>query len=255
MDKEKKSGFGNYILVALLVVAAFLIGSMWTEKRLAQKKPSEQGQAAGVTGTPTATTPLSISSLKKYAQDLGLDTKKFDSCLDAGQKAEEVKKEADLGSSLGVKGTPAFFINGRFLGGAFPFEMFKEIIDKELAGKGSDLVSNYSKELQDAAKDGSFISKAAKVELTGSDAIKGPAGAKVTIVEYSDFECPFCGRAMPTIKKILETYPDNVRLVFRQYPLPFHQYAQKAAEASLCAKDQGKFWEYHDQLFASQAAE
>jgi len=90
-----------------------------------------------------------------------------------------------------------------------------------------------------------------EVAEAGSPA-KGPAEAPITIVEFSDFECPFCSRVLPAIEQALETYGDQVRLVFRQFPLNIHPHAQKAAEASLCAADQGKFWEMHDALFANQ---
>ena len=90
-----------------------------------------------------------------------------------------------------------------------------------------------------------------EVAEAGSPA-KGPAGAPVTIVEFSDFECPFCSRIVPTLKQVEQAYGDQVRVVFRQFPLNIHPNAQKAAEASLCANDQGKFWEMHDALFAKQ---
>lgn len=83
--------------------------------------------------------------------------------------------------------------------------------------------------------------------------IKQPNGhAKVRIVEYSDFQCPYCARVVPTIGKIKETYGDDVEVIFKQFPLGFHNYAKKAAEASECARDQDKFWEYHDKLFENQ---
>lgn len=90
------------------------------------------------------------------------------------------------------------------------------------------------------------------VPISPDDPIKGNLEAKVTIVEFSDFQCPFCGRVEPTLKQIFQTYGDQVRLVYKHYPLPSHQYAQGAAQASLCAKEQGKFWEYHDLLFENQ---
>jgi protein-disulfide isomerase len=92
-----------------------------------------------------------------------------------------------------------------------------------------------------------------RVDVAATGPAKGPANAPVTIVEFSDFQCPFCSRLTPTLKAVEEKYGSKVRLVFRQYPLPFHQNAEKAAEASLCALDQGKFWELHDAMFGNQA--
>lgn len=88
----------------------------------------------------------------------------------------------------------------------------------------------------------------------GASASRGPENSAVTLIEFSDFECPFCGRFFPTLKRIEEQYGDRIRIVYRQYPLPsLHPNAFKAAEASLCAKDQGKFWEMHDLLFQEQS--
>jgi protein-disulfide isomerase len=78
---------------------------------------------------------------------------------------------------------------------------------------------------------------------------RGPAGAPVQIIEFSDFECPFCLRAFPTVRQVLNTYGDKVRLVYRHFPLQNHPNARPAAEASACAAEQGRFWEYHDRLF------
>jgi protein-disulfide isomerase len=95
---------------------------------------------------------------------------------------------------------------------------------------------------------------AERKQVAATGPAKGPEGAPVTIVEFSDFQCPFCSRAIGTVDEVLKAYPDKVRLVFRQFPLEFHKQAPKAAEASLCAHDQGKFWEMHDKLFANQKA-
>lgn len=81
---------------------------------------------------------------------------------------------------------------------------------------------------------------------------RGPSNAPITVVEFSDFQCPYCGRARDTIEQMMQEYAGKVRLVFREFPLDFHKNAKKAAEAALCANDQGKFWQYHDQLFKNQ---
>jgi protein-disulfide isomerase len=87
----------------------------------------------------------------------------------------------------------------------------------------------------------------------GDDPAKGPATAPVTIVEFSDFQCPFCTRVNPTLKQVGDKYGEKVRVVFRNFPLlQIHPQAAKAAEAASCAADQGKFWEMHDKLFANQ---
>jgi protein-disulfide isomerase len=93
-----------------------------------------------------------------------------------------------------------------------------------------------------------------RVEVAATGPAQGPTTAPVTIVEFSDFQCPFCSRLIPTLDEVKKKYGDKIRLVFRQYPLPFHQNAQKAAEASLCANDQGKFWQMHDAMFGNQSA-
>jgi protein-disulfide isomerase len=83
--------------------------------------------------------------------------------------------------------------------------------------------------------------------------VRGPSNSPIEIVEFADFQCPFCERAFPTVMQVLNTYGDRVHLVYRQFPLPNHPNARPAAEAAACAAEQGGFWPYHDRLFTNQS--
>ena len=84
--------------------------------------------------------------------------------------------------------------------------------------------------------------------------VRGPADAWVTMVEFADFQCPYCGRVESTLSALSSAYPTDLRLVFKNFPLSFHENAMDAAVAAVCAHDQDHFWEMHDLLFANQSA-
>ncbi len=86
----------------------------------------------------------------------------------------------------------------------------------------------------------------------GKSYVRGPASAKVTIIEFSDFQCPYCKKGYDTMKELEKAYPNDVKFVFKNLPLPFHQQAKPAAIAALAAGKQGKFWEFHDAMFENQ---
>ena len=88
------------------------------------------------------------------------------------------------------------------------------------------------------------------IPVAGAPAI-GPADARITMVEFSDFECPYCAIAMKQVKALMAAYPKDIRLIYKQFPLSMHPHAQLAAEAALAANEQGKFWEMHDILFTN----
>lgn len=101
-----------------------------------------------------------------------------------------------------------------------------------------------------------ILLEAPRIEVAADGPARGPEDAPVTIVEFSDYECPYCRRAEPTVDQILERYPDQVRLVYRHFPLDnIHPRARPAALAAVCADAQGRFWEFHDLLFASEDLE
>lgn len=204
-------------------------------------KPTQAPQAA-----PTAVQPQAprakteadiVKNLKSTASKISLDQSKFDKCLDSGEKATLVQADLDDGSKAGVNGTPAFFINGRLLSGAVPFEQFKTVIDEEIGGSAAATIQ--------------------RVTVGNGDLPPlGQSSAKVTLIEFSDYECPFCARHFTqTEGQIVKEYIDTgkVKFYYRDFPLSqIHPGAQKAAEAARCAGDQGKYWQYHDLVFQNQ---
>jgi len=236
------------VLVGLLIIASFFIGKLNAQLEYMKKDTAAEVKPAQQNGTYQTFE----EAMSAYASAVDIDGKKFTACLNSGEKAAVVKAEAAEAAALGISGTPAFFINGRVFGGAFPIESFREVIDRELAGTGSEDPSTYSSDLQSAAKQGVFDPVRKNVTVGKSHAL-GKGGSPVVIVEYSDFQCPYCVRAFPVIKQVLKEYGENVLYVYKHLPLDaMHSRAQKAAEAAECAADQGKFWEFHDQLLLNQ---
>jgi len=209
---------------------------------------------------------LDRASLEKYAAQIGLNVDKFKSDLDSGKWKAKVDAEQAEGSKLGVSGTPAFFVNGKSLVGAQPLDAFKAKIDAELKDADAKAHGNYAKyydDLMKSAKTEVAAAPAAGAPPSDTQVYKvdpgngpsvGPKTAPVTIVEFSDFQCPFCSRVVPTVKQIEDKYQGKVRIVWRNYPLPFHNNAMGAAEAAMAANAQGKFWPMYDKLFANQQA-
>jgi protein-disulfide isomerase len=207
---------------------------------------------------------LGLGGLEARALELGLDLPTFRKALDAHAGKARVDADVAVAQKLGVRGTPTFFIDGRTVMGAQPFAEFKQVIDDELA-RADRLLSRgvardklYATFLAAArpsiSREDSIVAASATVyRVPTLDApVRGGAHPKVTIVEFSDFQCPFCGRVKPTLDTLLRTYGPDLALVFRHNPLPFHANALPAALAAEAARTQGKFWEMHDLLFAHQ---
>lgn len=231
----KQSGLtpSNAILIAGVLVAAVLYIN-----ENGFNLPQGKTLGTGVeTGSQPATKPnadkLAIDLFKTYAKEFGLDQEEFSQCLNTGQYSQEIKDDYDAGSTAGVSGTPSFFVNGQQIEGAQPYSVFKEKIEQELQGEKTKLTIDISNEPS-----------------------LGEEDAPVVVVEFTDFQCPFCQTAFtssyPQLKKeYVET--GKVKYVVKDFPLPFHANAQKAAEAANCASDQGKYWELHDKLFEEQS--
>lgn len=122
---------------------------------------------------------------------------------------------------------------------------------QSLQQKQMELSRKKQEELQQAKLEEQFKNPV-KVEI-GSAPVKGPANAKITIVEFSDFQCPYCEKGSEVMAQVMKAYPNDVKVAFKNLPLPFHPNAKPAATAAYAANKQGKFWEFHDALFANQS--
>ncbi|HUQ07334.1 MAG TPA: thioredoxin domain-containing protein [Kofleriaceae bacterium] len=203
------------------------------------------------------------AAVELYASELGLDLVRFRADLDSGDAKKVVLRDWKDGVRLGISGTPAFFVNGRALHGARPLSAFNRVIAQELgrarealAKKPGDLYAALVAEGRTTADvedpepevielDPSTIYRIG-LGLPGHAA--GPSDALVTVVVFSDFECPYCARMVPTLARLRKERPD-VRIVYRHMPLSGHPGADLAAEAAVVAGRAGKFWAFHDQVF------
>ncbi len=200
---------------------------------------------------------LKEEDLIKYAQELELDVEKFKADLASGKYKPQVESDSAQAVKLGATGTPAFFINGRFVAGAKPYESFAQIIDEELSGKeipfkwGTNVKDEKKKTAQKSKRPQEDPNKIYTIPA-GDSPSKGPKDASITVVMFQDFQCPFSKRSQPTIQQVMDAYPGQVKVVFKNFPLGFHKQAGIAAEAALAAGAQGKFWEMHDKIFNNQ---
>jgi protein-disulfide isomerase len=214
---------------------------------------------------------LSATAYETWAQEAGVDLAKWKAGIAAHTWAEKVDGDDLVASSVKVKYTPSAFVNGVLVSGAQPYEKWKAVVDEELgkalakirSGTPKDhLYVTMSRENQANAPSAASDAGEEKDDTTTvwsvpveKSPVRGNPDAQVTIIEFSDFQCPYCGRVEPTLKAIMDKYGDKVRLVWKHEPLPFHPRAEPAAELAMEAReekgDKG-FWEVHDKLFASQ---
>jgi protein-disulfide isomerase len=232
-------------------------------------------------------TALGPEELAKYAGELKLDVARFTADLASDTVRARVEADRKLAQTLGVRGTPTLFVNGRRVVGAQPWDRIKVVIDEELARADAKLAAGTSrgrlyaalieggldKEVapppdspspscaggagacagakRAAAPAGADSDTVYKIDLGGAPS-RGARDAPITLVVFSDFQCPFCGRIEPTLAGLEQAYPGKLRVVWKNFPLEFHGHARLAAAAALAAHGQGKFWAMHDKLFAHQ---
>lgn len=218
---------------------------------------------------------LERADLERYAAQVGLDPAQAMAAIDQDRHLGVITADQAVAARVGARGTPAFFINGRSLVGAQPYERFEAMILEELESareamrRGTPRARLYEAAMAVARDEPPPAPAAAapparrrsdpdaryRVVLSGDEPARGSPRALVTLVIYTDFQCPFCSRVLPTLREVERLYGSDVRMVFRNNPLPFHQNAKLAAEAALevhAQRGDVAFWQYHDLLFADQ---
>jgi protein-disulfide isomerase len=187
---------------------------------------------------------LTHEDLLRYAQQLGLNLAIFRRALDDRSCQSLVELDSAEANGLGINSTPTFFINGQKFVGAQSLEVLQGAVNQALHPAPAAATSQRPFPTLGTARD----------VLIGHAPVRGAKQASVTIVEFTDFQCPFCANAVPTIKHLMEQYPDQVKWVFKNFPLDIHQDSVLAHHAALAAGAQGKFWEMHDRIFGNQRA-
>jgi protein-disulfide isomerase len=233
----------NAMPAAKAAVAAHKQGKFWEMHKLMFEHQQE----------------LSEAKYEEWAKQIGLDVPRWKRDKDSRETEAAITADARYGSQVGADGTPGFFIHGRLISGALPFETFKPMIDEEITKANAALKRGVKPEklyevlIAENVKSAGQAQQqmAAKIEV-GAAPVLGPRNAPVTIVEWSDFQCPFCGRVEPTLQQLRDEYKGKIRLAWKNQPLSFHPNAMPAAEAAMAAHEQGKFWEFHDELFKRQ---
>lgn len=185
-------------------------------------------------------------SVKAVAESAGLDYEKFKACSQQEKYASKIQTDEAEAQAAGGQGTPYSIIIGPKgetvpINGAQPYQVVEAVI-KKMLGQATTLAAA---EIP-AAETGIKIRPADPK----TEAVRGNQNAKITIVEFSDFECPFCKRFHQTMQQVVSTYGNDIKWVYRHFPLDgLHQQARPEANMSECAHEQGKFWEFTDGVF------
>ena len=200
-------------------------------------------------------------AVELMARELGLDMLRFRAALDTGAYRAQIAEDVKDATTLGVTGTPVFFVNGRPISGNQSLKVFADTVDEELARVAQTKTATYdalvahgkpTADVPDVDRERTELDLKTtyKMGLGLPGHQQGPDDALVTIVVWGDFQCPFCAKMAPILEQVRAKYGAQVRLVYRHLPMTFHKKAALAAEAAVAAAAQGKFWAFHDAAWA-----
>src|SRR5436190_1408574 len=202
---------------------------------------------------------VKLSQALYEARRLALDDIVATKLLDGAAKAEGIDRPALVEKEITAKIQPVtepeiaawYRANQARVQGASLDQARQPIRAFLVQERMQDVRAKYLDELRSKTSVRVMLDPPRQAVAAANSPAKGPARAPVELIEFSDFQCPYCLRANPTVQQVLSTYGDKIRFVYRHYPLPNHPNARPAAEAAACAAEQGKFWPYHDRLFTS----
>lgn len=245
------NNFGLLLMMTLFFIGGFFVGSLWTENQLLKNGGLGGGgnnnvvaaSPAPVDGQPANT--LTRENFIAWADDVGVKKGDMEKCIDSKKHAQTIADQMAKGSAAGVTGTPGTIVvvNGvpkEIISGAVPVADAKLVIDKYLNDPNATPSPNTGLVADQFAA------------ISDSDHIRGNKNAGVILVEYSDYECPFCRRFHPTMLQLSKDYGNKISWIYRHYPLSFHPSAQPSAEAAECVaelKGNDAFWEFSDKMF------
>jgi protein-disulfide isomerase len=205
---------------------------------------------------------LEEADLVQLGHELKLNDKRVHDAI-TGPAFAAVEADMDLADDLKARGTPHFFINGQRLSGAQPLENFVAAVEAQLkianalVAAGTPRAGVYE-EIMKQGKDADPPEKKQMPAISAENPSKGPLNAPIVIHEFSDFQCPFCSRVEPTLAELEKAFPNKLRIVWHDFPLPFHQNARPAAIAARevrAQKGDAAFWKLHDLLYRDQKVE
>ena len=199
-------------------------------------------------------TAIDRGGIEAAAKAAGLDMARFTKELDGGKYRGQVLRDSLLTNEVAAHSYPNILVNGVRLK-TKTFEGLKALIEDQARKQAS--AGAGGKKYEDIVKEGKTFEQmggpAAKFDIDGSP-ILGRKEAKIEVAVFEDFQCPFCSKIAPSMKDFQKRFPNDVKIVYKHMPLDIHAEAQIAAQASMAAMVQGKFWEYHDILYNNQQA-
>lgn len=223
-------------LIQLMVVVLFGLSVFFLGFYLSKKSTKEAGVSTATQTDTTSTIPS--LSLEEIAVSVGLKASEFAVCIELPEIAARVDAQEEAGVKIGVSGTPGTFIwdtqtgIAKELGGAVPYETLKADFESVKKGEGT---------------------KVALGAITSDDYVRGSTSARYVLMEWSDYDCPYCKSFHETAKQLLTEFPNDLKWVYRQYPLSFHPTARSKSIGALCAGKLGgsdTFWNFSDMLMA-----